>query len=146
MVNLVLVSHSHEIAIGTKALAEQMAGESVCIEAAGGIVVQAQSMEAGTEILTLGTDAARIATAIERCWTSAGVLLLVDLGSAVLSTELALELIDEEMRAHCLISNAPLVEGAVIAALEASLGHSLTAVNAAAEGIVNIPKVVRESP
>ncbi len=143
MVNLVLVSHAQAIALGTKTLAEQMAGDDVCIEAAGGIVDQ----EASTDdqvVYRLGTDAERIATAIEECWTPAGVLLLVDLGSAVLSAELALELLTEEQREQCLISNAPLVEGAVIAALEASLGHSLAAVNAAAEGITEIPKVIRD--
>jgi dihydroxyacetone kinase DhaKLM complex PTS-EIIA-like component DhaM len=67
----------------------------------------------------------------------------VDLGSAVLSAELALEILPEEISARCLISNAPLVEGAVIAALEASLGHTLAEVNAAAEGVAHLPKVFR---
>ncbi|MCB0065453.1 MAG: hypothetical protein KDE19_25180 [Caldilineaceae bacterium] len=145
MVNLVLVSHVHEIAFGTKLLAEQMAGDAIQIEAAGGVVDSRAGGAMGSEQLVLGTDAQRIVDAIERCWSSAGVLLLVDLGSAVLSAELALELLDDEMRAQCLISNAPLVEGAVVAALEASLGHSLAAVNAAAEGITAIPKVIRET-
>ena len=145
MVNLVLVSHVQEIALGTKTLAEQMAGETVHIEAAGGIVDRRATDATGNPLLVLGTDAERIMAAIKRCWSSAGVLLLVDLGSAVLSAELALELLDDEMRQQCLISNAPLVEGAVVAALEASLGHSLAVVNAAAEGITAIPKVIRET-
>jgi dihydroxyacetone kinase DhaKLM complex PTS-EIIA-like component DhaM len=150
MVNLVLVSHAQEIALGTKALAEQMANATVRIEAAGGILDRRQSTnekpakEEDPASLRLGTDAERIVVAIERCWSEDGVLILVDLGSAVLSAELALELLSDEMRARCLISNAPLVEGAVVAALEASLGHSLVAVNEAAEGIIAIPKVVRE--
>jgi len=147
MVSLVLVSHAQAIALGTKLLAEQMTADDVRIEAAGGIA--ATDAEATAEGLTdeaqllLGTDATRIVDAINRCWSADGVLLLVDLGSAVLSAELALELLPEEMSSRCLISNAPLVEGAVIAALEASLGHSLEAVNEAAEGIVQIPKVLR---
>ena len=144
MVNLVLVSHAQEIAMGTKLLAEQMAGDTIQIEAAGGVPDHRQAEPTDDRPMVLGTDAAQIANAIERCWSNAGVLLLVDLGSAVLSAELALELLSDEMRERCLISNAPLVEGAVIAALEASLGHSLDEVNQAAEGIVTIPKVVRE--
>ncbi len=149
MISLVLVSHAQTIALGTKLLAEQMATDEVQIEAAGGIAIipaktpsSSHTPEDG-ETWLLGTDAARIADAITRCWSPDGVLLLVDLGSAVLSAELALELLPEEMSKQCLISNAPLVEGAVIAALEASLGHTLEAVNAAAEGIVQIPKVLR---
>ncbi len=148
MVSLVLVSHVQAIALGTKMLAEQMTTDGVQIEAAGGIaaanVTAAVSGSPSDEsALLLGTDAARIAEAITRCWSSDGVLLLVDLGSAVLSAELALELLPTELSAQCLISNAPLVEGAVIAALEASLGHSLEAVNAAAEGIAYVAKVWR---
>jgi PTS hybrid protein len=92
----------------------------------------------------LGTDAAQIAAAIERCWTPAGVLILVDLGSAVLSAETALDLLPPAMQASCLISNAPLVEGAVVAALEASLAHSLAVVNQAAETACHLPKILRE--
>ncbi|MEZ4678946.1 MAG: dihydroxyacetone kinase phosphoryl donor subunit DhaM [Caldilineaceae bacterium] len=143
MVNLVLVSHAQEIALGTKMLAQQMTTGSVQIEAAGGIAEPTSTPE--ETVFALGTDASRIATAIERCWTADGVLVLVDLGSAVLSAELALELLSDEMREVCLISNAPLVEGTIIAALEASLGHTLERVNEAAEGIAQIPKVIRSN-
>ncbi len=71
------------------------------------------------------------------------MLILVDLGSAILSAETALELLPDEQRERCLISNAPLVEGAVVAALEASLGHSLEDVNRAAEAVRNLDKVLR---
>ncbi len=152
MVSLVLVSHVQAIALGTKMLAEQMATDTIRIEAAGGIAADTTADTEGVlshmpadEPMQVGTDAVRIADAVKRCWSSDGVLLLVDLGSAVLSAELALDLLPEEMSKRCLISNAPLVEGAVIAALEASLGHSLEAVNEAAEGIVQIPKVMRSS-
>jgi dihydroxyacetone kinase phosphotransfer subunit len=145
MVSLVLVSHVQAIALGTKMLAEQMTTDGVQIEAAGGIAAAAVALDTPSDeqALLLGTDAARIADAITRCWSTDGVLLLVDLGSAVLSAELALELLPPELSEQCLISNAPLVEGAVIAALEASLGHSLEAVNAAAEGIAHVAKVWR---
>ena len=66
---------------------------------------------------------------------------LVDLGSAVLNTEMALEFLPPEMAVRCQISNAPLVEGAITAALEASLGHDLDTVNQAAESAAHIQKV-----
>lgn len=137
MVNLVIVSHSQPLAEAVKALAAQMADGRVQIEAVGGVVDQQGAVR-------LGTDAVAIAAAITHCWSPAGVLVLVDLGSAVLSTELALELLPVAQAQCCLISNAPLVEGAIIATVEASLGHGLTTVNAAAEGVVHIPKIVRE--
>lgn len=137
MVSLVLVSHSHQLAQALKDLAAQMADDQVQIEAVGGVVDRNGEVQ-------LGTDAAAIAAAVARCWSPAGVLILVDLGSAVLSTELALELLPAEQAERCLISNAPLVEGTIIAAVEASLGHGLTTVNAAAEGVVHIPKLTRD--
>ena len=143
MVNLVIVSHCAKLADGVKELAESMtdvgAGDQTKIVAVGGILA-----DDGT--YRLGTDALRICEAINTVWTEDGVLLLVDLGSAVLSAKLALELLPEEIRARCLISNAPLVEGALVAALEASLGHSLEAVNRAAEDAGSFPKVTRTEP
>ena len=149
MISLVLVSHVYEIAIGAKVLAEQMANAELRIEAVGGIPATTApnsslgESASGQSTKAVGTDAVQIAEAIQRCWSAEGVLLLIDLGSAVLSTELALDLLPDEMRDLCLISNAPLVEGAVMAAVEASLGHSLAVVNEAAEGIAQIPKVFR---
>lgn len=145
MVSLVLVSHVYEIAMGTKLLAQQMAGDDVKIEAVGGLPGEGKREETTTtpSLFPIGTDAVQIADTIQRCWSAEGVLLLVDLGSAVLSAELALDLLPAEISERCLISNAPLVEGAVMAAVEASLGHSLEAVNAAAEGITAIAKVQR---
>ncbi len=143
MVNLVIVSHCAKLADGVKELAESMtdagASDQTKIIAVGGIL-------ADDGAYRLGTDALRICEAINAVWTEDGVLLLVDLGSAVLSTKLALELLPEDLRARCLISNAPLVEGALVAALEASLGHSLEAVNRTAEDAGSFPKVTRTEP
>lgn len=136
-VSLVVVSHSLTLARGVKELADQMADQQVHIELAAGI----HDERLGE--ISLGTDATQIAAAIQRCWSPAGVLVLVDLGSAVLSAELALELLPPGMQAACLISNAPLVEGAVVAAVEASLNHPLAAVNQAAEEACHIQKIVR---
>jgi len=123
-VGLVVVSHSSRIAEGTAELAGQMAGPDVRIVAAGG-------MEDGT----IGTDAARIAAAIEAADAGAGV---VDLGSAVLSTVTALELLGEPGNVR--LSRGPIVEGAVIAAVQASTGSTLDEVLEAAEAAANLPK------
>lgn len=65
----------------------------------------------------------------------------MDLGSAVMSAELALDMLPEQRRQKCLLSNAPLVEGAIVAALHASLGEPLQAVNAVAEAALSVPKL-----
>jgi len=80
-------------------------------------------------------------TAIEEVWCEDGVLLLMDVGSAVMSAEIALEMLPEARRRNCLLSNAPLVEGAIVAALHASLGEPLQAVNAQAEAALSASKL-----
>lgn len=132
MVGLLIVSHSHRLAEGVAELAEQMAGAEVRVVAVGGLL--------DGDRLVLGTDAVRIAEAIQAHWCDAGMLLLVDMGSAVLSAEQALELLPPALSSRCLISNAPLVEGAIVAALESSLGRSLHEVNEAAEGACALRK------
>ena len=125
MVGLVVVSHSSRLAGGVVELAAQMAGPDVRIGAAGGLD------EPGG---ALGTDAASVLRSIEDVWTEDGVLVLMDLGSAVLSAELALDLLDGERRDRVRLTAAPLVEGAVAAAVAAGLGDTLDAVAAAALG------------
>lgn len=132
MIGIVIVSHSHCLAQGVCEVADQMAGNEVKIVAAGGI-------QDGDE-WRLGTDPLRVMAAIEEAWSEDGVLLLLDMGSAVLGAEMAVELLPPEQQAKCLLSNAPLVEGAIVAALEASLGQSLAKVNAAAEDALRIHK------
>jgi len=134
-VNLVIVSHSALLADGVCEIARQMAGDGVAIAAVGGMIG-----EDGQRVL--GTDPLRIAEAVRSLWTSAGVLLLVDMGSAVLSAEDALAMLPAAQRPCCRISNAPLVEGAIVAAVEAGLGHTLEQVNAAAEAAATFRKVL----
>ena len=134
MIGLVFVSHSRLIADGLCQLAEQMAGGGVKMAAAGGLTDDPHA---------LGTDATLILDAIHSVWSEDGVLLLVDMGSAVLSAEMALEFLPDEKRSRCTISNAPLVEGAIVAALHAGMGDSLHDVNAAAEDALNARKVER---
>ena len=136
MISLVIVSHSRDIATGVKQLANEMTQTPVSIAAVGGIIDERGDYQ-------IGTDALRIVDAIQHHWSPDGVLLLVDLGSAVMSAETAIEFLPDDMQESCLISNAPLVEGAVIAALEASLHHSLSQVNDAAEAVRSLEKVTR---
>jgi len=126
-VGLVVVSHSRLIAEGTAELAGQMAGPDVRIVPAGGMADGA-----------IGTDAARIAEAIGEADTGAGVVVLADLGSAVLSTRTALELLDDP--AGVRLSKGPIVEGAVMAAVQASTGSTLDEVLQAAESAATLPK------
>jgi phosphoenolpyruvate---glycerone phosphotransferase subunit DhaM len=126
-VGLVVVSHSRLIAEGTAELAAQMAGPDVRIVPAGGMADGA-----------IGTDAARIAEAIGEADTGAGVVVLADLGSAVLSTRTALELLDDPTAVR--LSKGPIVEGAVMAAVQASTGSPLDEVLAAAESAATLSK------
>ena len=130
MVGLVIVTHSATLAAGVAELARGMGGD-VPIELAGGI----DAPEPG-----LGTDAVRVAEAIERADQGDGVLVLMDLGSAVLSAEMALDMVSAERRARVLLTEAPLVEGAVAAAVTAKLGASLEEVAAEARGSLQ-PKI-----
>jgi PTS hybrid protein len=120
-VGLVIVSHSAKVAEGVVELAGQMA-EEVRVLAAG-----------GTDDGEIGTSATKIAAAIEAADSGDGALVLVDLGSAVLSARMAIEeLVGDEHRERVRISEGPLVEGAVIGAVQASTGSSLEEVDKAA--------------
>lgn len=112
-VGLVLVSHSRALAEAAVRLATEMVQQgTVPIEVA-----------AGLDESTLGTDAVAIKEAIERVDGPAGVVVLMDLGSAVLSAELALDLLDEpDTRDRVTLSAAPVVEGLVVAAVAAAGG------------------------
>ena len=123
MVGLVVVSHSEALAEGVVALAREMGGEELALEAAGGM----------DEPGALGTDAERVRAAIERAMSDDGVLVLMDLGSALMSTEFAIEMLDGA-GGRVLMSEAPLVEGTVAAAVAARGGASLEEVAAEARG------------
>ena len=129
-VGLVVVSHSAKVAEGVVELAAQMA-EGVRIQAAGG------ADDGG-----IGTDATLIAEAITAADAGDGVLVLVDLGSAVLSAQLAIdEFVDQDIRGRVRIAEAPVVEGAVVAAIQAATGSSLDEVDQAARGASTMAKV-----
>lgn len=129
-VSLVVVSHSAKLAEGVVELAGQMTHGKVAIAAAG-----------GTSDGTLGTSVERILAALEQVAGPAGTLILLDLGSAVMSTEIAVEQFAQSSAYPVSMSPAPLVEGAVIAAVEASIGNSLAEVADAALGALSLPKL-----
>jgi multiphosphoryl transfer protein len=127
VVGIVLVSHSAALAEGVVELAREMGGEDVTIEAAGGLDDPPGA---------LGTDVERVRTAIERAMGEDGVLVLMDLGSALMSAEMATELLEGDGRV--VLSEAPLVEGAVAAAAAARGGAALDEVAAEARGALRM--------
>ena len=127
MISLVVVSHSLPLATAAKELAMQMtvADNAPKVLVAAGI--------SDGEQVELGTDAQQISEAIEAADSPDGVLILVDLGSALLSSQMALEFVDPDLADRCLISAAPLVEGLVAAVVSAAGGASLKQVAAQAQ-------------
>jgi phosphoenolpyruvate---glycerone phosphotransferase subunit DhaM len=119
LVGIVVVSHSAELARGVAELASQVGGPDVRIEIAGG----------GPEG-SLGTDDALVRDAIRRANQGDGVVVLGDLGSAILTIRHVLE---RQSNGHAVLVDAPLVEGAVAAAVVASTGSELSQVVQAAE-------------
>lgn len=118
MVSLLIISHSAHIARGVKELADQMVQGRVAIAATGG------TLEGD-----LGTSPDMIVQALDTVRSSDGVLVLVDLGSALMSAEMALE----NSGLPYIISHAPIVEGALVAAVQASAGAGLEQIAAAAD-------------
>jgi dihydroxyacetone kinase phosphotransfer subunit len=121
-VGIVIVSHSAKVAEGAADMVRQMVGTAVPVAHTGG------NQDGG-----LGTDVAAIMSAINSAWSEAGVAILVDLGGAETNSEMAIEMLDDDRRARVVMCNAPIVEGAVIAATEASGGAPLDSVRRAAE-------------
>jgi PTS hybrid protein len=129
-VGLVLVSHSAAIAKGLAELVAQVAGPSVPIVAAGG----------GPDG-TFGTDGGRVFDALREIAGPAGAVVLMDLGSSVLSVRAAFGELPEEAVARLRIADAPLVEGAIAAGVTASTGGSVDEVLAAAQEARTVAKL-----
>jgi phosphoenolpyruvate-protein phosphotransferase/dihydroxyacetone kinase phosphotransfer subunit len=128
MIGIVIVSHSARLAEGVLELARGMGGADLRIQAAGGLALPGQP---------LGTDPAAVLAAIEAVYSEEGVLVLMDLGSALLSAEMAVEMLPPEKQAKVILCEAPLVEGAVAAAVQARLGNSLEQALAEARGALS---------
>lgn len=121
-VGVVIVSHSPKVAEGAADMVRQMVGEEVPLAWTGG------NPSGG-----LGTDVGQIMAAIDRAWSNAGVVVLVDLGGAETNSEMAIEMLPADRQGKVLICNAPVVEGAVVAATEAAGGSSVDLVRQTAE-------------
>lgn len=121
-VGIVIVSHSPMVAEGTAQMVRQMVGEEVPLAWCGG------DRDGG-----LGTHVEAISNAINSVWSEAGVAVLVDLGGAETNSEMAIEFMGAPKSDTIIICNAPIVEGAIMAATEASGGASLGEVVATAQ-------------
>ena len=121
-VGIVIVSHSEKVACGTAEMVRQMVGDEVSLAFCGG------DPDGG-----LGSDVNKILAAINAAWTEHGVAILVDLGGAETNSEMAIEMLPPERQPKVIICNAPVVEGAIMAATEAASGSSLQEVRATAE-------------
>jgi len=119
MVGLVIVSHSRALAEGLVGLLRQVASPTLSVAIAAGI---------GENRSEFGTDAVEIMEAIQSVYSEDGVLVLMDLGSAVLSAKMALDLLPPEMADKIRFCGAPLVEGAVAAAVQIGLTNDLDAI------------------
>jgi multiphosphoryl transfer protein len=116
MVGLVLVSHSRALADALVNLLRQVASPDLPVAVAAGI---------GEDRAEFGTDAVEIMEAIQSVYSEDGVLVLMDLGSAVLSAKMALEFLSPEMAGKVRFCGAPMIEGAVAAAVQVGLTNDL---------------------
>ncbi len=130
MVGIVIVSHSADLAKGVCEMAAAIAGPEVALVPVGG------DAKGG-----LGTDHQKIMAAIQQAQSGNGVVVLADLGSAVLSATTAIRQLGGAVKARACIADAPLVEGAVSAAVEASMDSDMQAVAHTAATAYELHKV-----
>lgn len=121
MVGIVLVSHSKKIVEGIKELAMQMAPDAKV------------AIAGGTKDNRIGTDMDKISEAITEVYSQDGVLVLFDLGSAFMNTEMAIEFLDDDMRENVVIVDTAIVEGGISAIVEASMDKSLNEIKESVE-------------
>ncbi|MCX4989514.1 MULTISPECIES: dihydroxyacetone kinase phosphoryl donor subunit DhaM [unclassified Streptomyces] len=126
-VGIVLVSHSAELAAGLRLLVEQIGSDTVPLATAG-----------GTDDGRIGTSYDLVLAAIRNADRGAGVVVLPDLGSSVLTARTVLE---DHPRPDVLIVDAPFVEGAVAAVVTAASGADLKTVADAAKEARHVPKL-----
>jgi phosphocarrier protein FPr len=122
---IVIVSHSKQLALGVRELAAQMVQGQVSIAVAAGIEDPENP---------LGTDPIQVYEAIASVFSDDGVLVLMDLGSALLSAEMAIEFLPEAQQQKIYLCEAPLVEGAIAAVVAAAAGRDIHQVMAEARG------------
>lgn len=125
MIGIVLVSHSQQLANGVRELAAQMTQYKVPLAVAAGIDDPEHPF---------GTDVMKVYEAIASVYSDEGVLVFMDLGSSLMSAEMALEFLSDEQRSVIQLCDAPLVEGAIAAAVAVATGSDMTQVIAEAKG------------
>lgn len=121
-VGIVIVSHSAKVALGAAEMVAQMVGSDIPLAWTGG------NSEGG-----LGTSVEQIIDTINAAWSEAGVAILVDLGGAETNSEMAIEMLPLERQDRVVICDAPVVEGAIMAATESWGGSDLDTVRRTAE-------------
>lgn len=114
MIGIVVVSHSNKISTGIVELCKEMARDDIKIISAG-----------GTRDGRLGTDATLIMEVIEEANSGDGVVILADMGSSIMSSEMAIEMLPEKIREKTIILDAPIVEGSLAAAIQACISNDL---------------------
>lgn len=127
MVGIVVASHSNKLAEGVVEVAQMMAPD-VPIVAAGG-------MDDGST----GTSCRKIINAVKKVYSDDGVALIADIGSSILSAGMAIEILK---RPKLKLVDCPLVEGALIAAVESKLGKSLDEIEKSAVRARSIRKLI----
>ena len=133
-VGIVVVSHSSDVADATVRLVARLAN----LPADGPRLIAAGGLADGS----IGTDATRIADAIAEADVGAGVVVLADLGSAVLATATAVDdLIESDLASRVRISRGPFLEGTFVAAVQASAGDGLDGVLGAADDAGSMEKL-----
>ncbi|TDT50344.1 dihydroxyacetone kinase phosphoryl donor subunit DhaM [Fonticella tunisiensis] len=110
MIAVIIVSHSEKVAEGVKDIAEQMNNSKIMIRAAG-----------GTENGRIGTNTLKIYETFEEVKNADNILVFVDLGSSIMATEMAMDMLDDEIREKITIVDAPIVEGALGAVIQATV-------------------------
>lgn len=119
---ILIVSHSEKLAEGIVELISEMANDSVVIKQAG-----------GTEDGRLGTDAVRVQAVIESMADCGAILIYCDLGSSIISSEMAIEMLDDALREKVQIVDCPIVEGAFTGVVQASLTEDAAEIVAVSE-------------
>lgn len=128
MVGIVIVSHSENLAKSVVELTSMMAADAQIIPAGG--------VEDGG----FGTSYEKIYTAIDSVYSDDGVLVLMDMGSAVMTTEMVIEALEAEGKDRVSMVDCPLVEGAVVATIDAVAGMSFEDILVALAKVADTPK------
>ena len=116
VVSLIFVSHSNELAKSMKKYIYDITKTEVPIGFSGGV---------GDDFKELGTDPTDIFNLIEEMYTDDGIIIFCDLGSALISSEMAISMLDDDKKEKVKLTSAPFLEGGILAAIESSLNKNI---------------------